>query len=110
MSWRCLGGGRCLQVLEDGHQWWKVRNRSGQAGYVPSNILDETRLEEAPPQQVSARSRGSAAPTAEGERRGRPTTPQDPPSGRVGPQAQDGGRGEKGCLSFSWRQPCGEEC
>lgn len=28
------------QVLEDGKQWWKLRNRSGQTGYVPFNILD----------------------------------------------------------------------
>lgn len=40
------------QVLEDGHQWWKLRNRSGQAGYVPSNIL--IRLEEVPAEQVRA--------------------------------------------------------
>uniref|UniRef100_A0A8C7AEZ0 EPS8 signaling adaptor L2 n=1 Tax=Neovison vison TaxID=452646 RepID=A0A8C7AEZ0_NEOVI len=52
-----------LEVLEDGHQWWKVRNRSGQAGYVPSNILDETRLEEAPPQQASLKYWGPASPT-----------------------------------------------
>ncbi|KAJ8002477.1 hypothetical protein DPEC_G00159320 [Dallia pectoralis] len=29
-----------LQVLEDNKQWWKLRNRSGQSGYVPYNILD----------------------------------------------------------------------
>ncbi|XP_028970808.1 epidermal growth factor receptor kinase substrate 8-like protein 2 isoform X2 [Esox lucius] len=29
-----------LQVLEDDKQWWKLRNRSGQSGYVPYNILD----------------------------------------------------------------------
>ncbi|XP_070314036.1 epidermal growth factor receptor kinase substrate 8-like protein 2 isoform X6 [Odocoileus virginianus] len=40
-----------LEVLEDGHQWWKLRNRSGQAGYVPGNILAETRLEDAPQEQ-----------------------------------------------------------
>lgn len=28
------------QVLEDGKQWWKLRNSSGQTGYVPFNILD----------------------------------------------------------------------
>ncbi|XP_036151593.1 epidermal growth factor receptor kinase substrate 8-like protein 2 isoform X1 [Myotis myotis] len=36
-----------LEVLEDDHQWWKLRSRSGQAGYVPRNILDEIRAEEA---------------------------------------------------------------
>lgn len=34
------------QVLEDGKQWWKLRNRSGQAGYVPSNILDVVKTDE----------------------------------------------------------------
>lgn len=34
------------QVLEDGKQWWKLRNRSGQAGYVPSNILDMVKTDE----------------------------------------------------------------
>ncbi|KAG9352605.1 hypothetical protein JZ751_021019, partial [Albula glossodonta] len=35
-----------LQVIEDGKQWWKLRNRSGQSGYVPYNILDVVKLEE----------------------------------------------------------------
>ncbi|XP_035275645.1 epidermal growth factor receptor kinase substrate 8-like protein 2 isoform X2 [Anguilla anguilla] len=35
-----------LEVLEDDKQWWKLRNRSGQAGYVPFNILDVVKLEE----------------------------------------------------------------
>lgn len=34
------------QVLEDNKQWWKLLNRSGQAGYVPYNILDVVTLEE----------------------------------------------------------------
>lgn len=44
----------CPQVLEDSHQWWKLRSRSGQAGYVPHNILDEVRPEDvgAPLEQV----------------------------------------------------------
>ncbi|KAL0968853.1 hypothetical protein UPYG_G00272710 [Umbra pygmaea] len=29
-----------LQVLEDDKQWWKLRSRSGESGYVPFNILD----------------------------------------------------------------------
>ncbi|XP_040320135.1 epidermal growth factor receptor kinase substrate 8-like protein 2 isoform X3 [Herpailurus yagouaroundi] len=52
-----------LEVLEDGHQWWKLRNRSGQAGYVPCSILDETRLEDVPPEQASLKYWGSASPT-----------------------------------------------
>uniref|UniRef100_A0A670IDS7 Epidermal growth factor receptor kinase substrate 8-like protein 2 n=1 Tax=Podarcis muralis TaxID=64176 RepID=A0A670IDS7_PODMU len=35
-----------LEVLEDNKQWWKLRNRSGQAGYVPFNILDLVKLED----------------------------------------------------------------
>uniref|UniRef100_A0A8B9QMJ3 Epidermal growth factor receptor kinase substrate 8-like protein 2 n=1 Tax=Anas platyrhynchos TaxID=8839 RepID=A0A8B9QMJ3_ANAPL len=35
-----------LEVLEENKQWWKLLNRSGQAGYVPYNILDEVKLEE----------------------------------------------------------------
>ncbi|XP_056138165.1 epidermal growth factor receptor kinase substrate 8-like protein 2 isoform X2 [Lampris incognitus] len=35
-----------LEVIEDDKQWWKLRNRSGQAGYVPYNILDVVKLEE----------------------------------------------------------------
>lgn len=36
----------CFKVLEDDKQWWKLRNRSGQAGYVPYNILDVVKLED----------------------------------------------------------------
>ncbi|XP_052322947.1 epidermal growth factor receptor kinase substrate 8-like protein 2 isoform X2 [Oncorhynchus keta] len=35
-----------VEVIEDNKQWWKVRNRSGQSGYVPYNILDVVKLEE----------------------------------------------------------------
>ncbi|XP_060931872.1 epidermal growth factor receptor kinase substrate 8-like protein 2 isoform X2 [Limanda limanda] len=35
-----------LEVIEDDRQWWKLRNRSGQAGYVPFNILDVVKIEE----------------------------------------------------------------
>ena len=33
-------------MIEDDKQWWKLRNRSGQAGYVPYNMLDVVKLEE----------------------------------------------------------------
>ncbi|XP_025308338.1 epidermal growth factor receptor kinase substrate 8-like protein 2 isoform X1 [Canis lupus dingo] len=52
-----------LEVLEDDHQWWKLRNRSGQAGYVPCNILDETRLEDAPLDQAGLKYWGPSSPT-----------------------------------------------
>ncbi|XP_023146446.1 epidermal growth factor receptor kinase substrate 8-like protein 2 isoform X2 [Amphiprion ocellaris] len=35
-----------LEVIEDDKQWWKLRNRSGQAGYVPLNMLDVVKIEE----------------------------------------------------------------
>ncbi|XP_025054336.1 epidermal growth factor receptor kinase substrate 8-like protein 2 isoform X2 [Alligator sinensis] len=35
-----------LEVLEDDKQWWRLLNRSGQAGYVPYNILDVVKLED----------------------------------------------------------------
>ncbi|KAM9807735.1 epidermal growth factor receptor kinase substrate 8-like protein 2 [Neosynchiropus ocellatus] len=38
--------GEVLEVIEDDKQWWKLRNRSGQAGYVPYNILDVVKLDE----------------------------------------------------------------
>lgn len=54
-----------LEVLEDGHQWWKLRSRSGQAGYVPHNILDEIRPEDvgAPQEQAGLKYWGPASPT-----------------------------------------------
>ncbi|XP_069480139.1 epidermal growth factor receptor kinase substrate 8-like protein 2 [Ambystoma mexicanum] len=35
-----------LEILEDNMQWWKLRSRSGQDGYVPVNILDVVTAEE----------------------------------------------------------------
>ncbi|KAM9221454.1 epidermal growth factor receptor kinase substrate 8-like protein 2 isoform 2-T4 [Dugong dugon] len=54
-----------LEVLEDGRQWWKLRNRSGQAGYVPCNILNEIRPEEVGSylDQASLKYWGPASPT-----------------------------------------------
>uniref|UniRef100_A0A8C5LEG9 Epidermal growth factor receptor kinase substrate 8-like protein 2 n=1 Tax=Jaculus jaculus TaxID=51337 RepID=A0A8C5LEG9_JACJA len=54
-----------LEVLEDGRQWWKLRNRSGQAGYVPCNILAEARPEDvnAPLDQAGQKYWGPASPT-----------------------------------------------
>ncbi|KAG8438040.1 hypothetical protein GDO86_008648 [Hymenochirus boettgeri] len=36
-----------LEVLEDNKQWWKLRNRIGQEGFVPYNILVLVSTEEA---------------------------------------------------------------
>ncbi|KAM5317344.1 epidermal growth factor receptor kinase substrate 8-like protein 2 isoform 2-T2 [Glossophaga mutica] len=54
-----------LEVLEDSHQWWKLRSRSGQAGYVPHNILDLVRPEDvgAPLEQAGPKYWGPASPT-----------------------------------------------
>uniref|UniRef100_K7C959 Epidermal growth factor receptor kinase substrate 8-like protein 2 n=1 Tax=Pan troglodytes TaxID=9598 RepID=K7C959_PANTR len=54
-----------LEVLEDGRQWWKLRSRSGQAGYVPCNILGEARPEDAgaPFEQAGQKYWGAASPT-----------------------------------------------
>lgn len=34
---------KLFQILDDRKQWWKVRNKSGNAGFVPNNILDPLR-------------------------------------------------------------------
>ncbi|XP_015248145.1 PREDICTED: epidermal growth factor receptor kinase substrate 8-like protein 2 isoform X1 [Cyprinodon variegatus] len=34
------------EVLEDNKQWWKLRNHTGQSGYVPFNVLDVVSEEE----------------------------------------------------------------
>uniref|UniRef100_A0A2K6PLI9 EPS8 signaling adaptor L2 n=1 Tax=Rhinopithecus roxellana TaxID=61622 RepID=A0A2K6PLI9_RHIRO len=74
-----------LEVLEDGRQWWKLRSRSGQAGYVPCNILGEARPEDAgaPFEQVSPRgSLGSQPPSVLEQPRLRPAPPQGQPQGK----------------------------
>ncbi|NXR61605.1 ES8L2 protein, partial [Rhadina sibilatrix] len=54
-----------LEVLEDNKQWWKLLNRSGQAGYVPYNILDVVKLEELEQvcRDLSPRGCGPSSPT-----------------------------------------------
>uniref|UniRef100_A0A8C9LBY9 SH3 domain-containing protein n=1 Tax=Pavo cristatus TaxID=9049 RepID=A0A8C9LBY9_PAVCR len=32
-----------VEILDDRKQWWKVRNKSGNTGFVPNNILDPLR-------------------------------------------------------------------
>ncbi|KAL7871165.1 hypothetical protein SRHO_G00086620 [Serrasalmus rhombeus] len=38
--------GEVLQVLDSEKQWWLLRNRSGQLGYVPCNVLEEVKAGE----------------------------------------------------------------
>ncbi|NWW57365.1 ES8L2 protein, partial [Ifrita kowaldi] len=54
-----------LEVLEDNKQWWKLLNRSGQAGYVPYNILDVVKLEELEQvcRDLNPRGYGPSSPT-----------------------------------------------
>ncbi|KAL6082572.1 hypothetical protein STEG23_001603 [Scotinomys teguina] len=40
-----------LEILDDRKQWWKVRNASGDSGFVPNNILDIVR----PPESGAGR-------------------------------------------------------
>lgn len=35
-----------VKVIESDNQWWKLRNRSGQVGLVPSNTLTLITLED----------------------------------------------------------------
>ncbi|XP_040599382.1 epidermal growth factor receptor kinase substrate 8 isoform X1 [Mesocricetus auratus] len=35
-----------LEILDDRKQWWKVRNASGDSGFVPNNIMDIVRSPE----------------------------------------------------------------
>ncbi|XP_014792854.1 PREDICTED: epidermal growth factor receptor kinase substrate 8 isoform X2 [Calidris pugnax] len=36
-----------VEILDDRKQWWKVQNKSGSTGFVPNNILDPLRSQEA---------------------------------------------------------------
>ncbi|KAM4721542.1 epidermal growth factor receptor kinase substrate 8-like protein 2 [Rhinophrynus dorsalis] len=61
-----------LEVLEDNKQWWKLRNRIGQEGYVPYNILDLVTPDEASNQAEptygmnSSKYRGDVSPRGVG--------------------------------------------
>lgn len=107
-------------MLEDGRQWWKLRSRSGQAGYVPCNILGEARPEDAgaPFEQVSPRgSLGSQPPSLLEQHRLRPAPPQGQPRswrgwGRCRAPWAEGkgwstGQGRGGVLGRCWEAGAG---
>ncbi|KAG9475604.1 hypothetical protein GDO78_003807 [Eleutherodactylus coqui] len=50
-----------LEILENNKQWWKLRNRIGQEGYVPYNMLDEVSSEEAD-QMLGSKYKGDMSP------------------------------------------------
>lgn len=55
-----------LEVIEDDKQWWKLRNRSGQSGYVPYNILDVVKMEEphSMPESLYSQPYGGTSPSS----------------------------------------------
>ena len=38
-----MSRGEVLGLIDDSKTWWKVKNRAGQIGYVPSNYIIRTK-------------------------------------------------------------------
>nr|XP_036878963.1 epidermal growth factor receptor kinase substrate 8 isoform X1 [Manis javanica] len=65
-----------LEILDDRKQWWKVRNASGDSGFVPNNILDVVR----PPESGSGRADPPYTHTLQKQRMEYGPRAGDPPS------------------------------
>uniref|UniRef100_A0A8D2DCC2 Epidermal growth factor receptor kinase substrate 8 n=1 Tax=Sciurus vulgaris TaxID=55149 RepID=A0A8D2DCC2_SCIVU len=65
-----------LEILDDRKQWWKVRNASGDAGFVPNNILDIVR----PPESGLGRADPPYTHTIQKQRMEYGPRPADTPS------------------------------
>lgn len=65
-----------LEILDDRKQWWKVRNTSGESGFVPNNILDIVR----PTESGLGRADPPYTHTIQKQRMEYGPKPTDPPS------------------------------
>lgn len=65
-----------LEILDDRKQWWKVRNASGDSGFVPNNILDIVR----PPESGLGRADPPYTHTIQKQRMEYGPRPTDTPS------------------------------
>ncbi|XP_077931787.1 epidermal growth factor receptor kinase substrate 8 isoform X3 [Halichoerus grypus] len=65
-----------LEILDDRKQWWKVRNASGDSGFVPNNILDIVR----PPESGLGRADPPYTHTIQKQRMEYAPRPADTPS------------------------------
>ncbi|XP_005379075.1 PREDICTED: epidermal growth factor receptor kinase substrate 8 [Chinchilla lanigera] len=72
-----------LEILDDRKQWWKVRNASGDSGFVPNNILDIVR----PPESGLGRADPPYTHTIQKQRMEYGPRPADTPSAPSPPPA-----------------------
>lgn len=65
-----------LEVIESNNQWWKLRNRSGQVGLVPSNTLEDLHSVD-PMYSQPFVGRSPSSPLGRGNSFEKPRTPWD---------------------------------